>query len=95
MSESFDEQVMAINAQIATLDARKRALLEAQHGRWPQRVTLYAHCREDTLWAIGTQMGLTGAQLEMFAHFTEVALKVEVAEDGSVQILACDGKALQ
>ena len=93
--ESYNEQLMAINAQIDTLEARKRALLETQHPPWPKRVLLYASCREDSLWTMGMQLGLTGARLEMFAHFTQVALTVEVAEEGSVQILACDGKALQ
>lgn len=37
----------------------------------------------------------TGDALRLFVHFEEVRLDVEVAENGRVTILACDGRAVQ
>ena len=62
---------------------------------WPRRLTLYAHCSKETNWEKGETLGLTGEAIQLFVHFEEIALDVEVAEDGMVTILACDGRPVQ
>ena len=59
---------------------------------WPKDVTLYAHCSRETNWKIGGKIGLKDEALRLFVHFDEIALTVSVAEDGTVTVLACNGR---
>ena len=95
MNRSPHVQIKAIDQEIAALTARKAALQAEVDAPWPKRLTLYAHCSKDSLWEQGEQLGLMGETLSLFAHFNEIALDVEVAEDGMVTVLACDGRAVQ
>ena len=95
MNRSPHAQIEAIDQEIAALTARKAALHAQGNAPWPRRVTLYAHCSEDTNWEKGEALGLRGEALSLFIHFEEITLDVEVAEDGMVTILACDGRALE
>ena len=95
MKRSPHAQIAAIDQEIAALTARKAALQARGDAPWPRRLTLYAHCAQESLWEKGEILGLTGETLSLFAHFDEIALDVEVTEDGMVTILACDGWAVQ
>lgn len=95
MNRSPTHEIAEINAEIIRLTARRQALQEAVAAPWPKRLTLYARCSEDSLWEKGQQLGLEGDRLSLFAHFSEVALEVEVAEDGVVTVLTCNGKPMQ
>ena len=95
MSRTPQKQIEAIDQEIAALTARKAALHAQVDAPWPKRLTLYAHCAQESLWEKGEILGLTGETLSLFAHFDEIALDVEVTEDGMVTILACDGWAVQ
>ena len=95
MSESRQQALATIDREIAALAARKQALLVAVSASWPKQVTLYASCDKDSNWKKGEALGLTGEALRLFVHFEEFRLDVEVAQDGMVRILRCDGKALQ
>ena len=92
---AIQAQLTEIDAQIAALTARKKALEVQRVLAWPKRLRLYAHCTKEENWDKGDALGLTDAALRLFVHFDEVALDVEVAENGTVTILACDGHALQ
>ena len=89
MNRSPQAQIEAINQEIAALTARKAALQTERDAPWPRRLTLYAHCSKETNWEKGEALGLTGDALGLFMHFEEIALDVEVAEDGRVTVLAC------
>ena len=95
MNRSPHAQIAAIDQEIAALTARKAAMQTHVDTPWPRRLTLYAHCSAETNWEKGEALGLTGEALSLFMHFEEIALDVEVAEDGTVTILACDGKPVQ
>ena len=95
MSKSLHSQVEAIDQEIAALRARRQALLQVTAPPWPKRLTLYAQIDDAHTWDLGEQIQLTGEALQLFVHFEEVRLDVEVAEDGSVTVLACDGKQLE
>ena len=43
----------------------------------------------------GGALGLTEDAFRLFIHFEEIELTGEVAEDGTVAILRCDGKVVQ
>lgn len=95
MTEPLQRQLDALDQEIAALTARKQALLTTAPAPWPTRVTLYAYCSKESNWDTGETLGLEGEALSRFVHFEEVRLDVEVAEDGMVTVLACDGKAVQ
>ena len=92
MNISTNEAIQRLDQQIAALEARKQALLETQVLPWPKRLTLSAYCSDG--WQAGEGLGLTGEALSLFAHFEEVQLEVDVAEDGTVTVVSCDGKPL-
>ena len=94
MSIAIQQELDDLARQIVQLDARKQLLLEEQKRSWPKRLTLYAYCSKETNWSKGESLGLTGEALQLFVHFEEVPLNVEVGEDGAVTILACDGRAV-
>ena len=79
--------------ELAALQARRQALLQGRAAPWPRRLTLYAYCDKGRNWA-GEALGLTGEALKLFGHFEEVALGVEVGEDGTVTVLTCNGHAV-
>ena len=81
-----------IDKQIAALEAKKQALLVAHDTPWPKRLTVYAYCSDG--WQAGEGLGLTGEALSLFADFDEVQLEVDVAEDGMVTIVSCNGMRL-
>ena len=89
------QQIDAIDQEIAALRARRQALLQVTAAPWPKRLPLYAQIGGTHIWDIGEQILLTGEALRRFVHFAEVRLDVEVAEDGSVTVLACDGQQLE
>ena len=91
MSESVHQRLAAIDREIAALRARRQALLQVAAAPWPKRLPLYAHITDAQTWDIGEQIQLDGDALRRFVHFEEVRLDVEVAEDGEVTVLACDG----
>ena len=95
MAESREQALAGIDREIAALTARKQALLDARAASWPKQVTLYASCDKNHQWDMGEQLGLTGEALRLFIHFAEIALNVEVSEDGRVRVLACDGKTVE
>ena len=95
MNRSPHAQIAGIDQEIAALTARKAALHAQVDAPWPRHLTLYAHCSQETNWEKGETLGLTGEALSLFMHFEEIALEVEVAEDGMVTVLACDGKPVQ
>ena len=90
MSKTIQQQLDDISQQIAQLSIRKETLLNEQRKPWPRRLILYAYCSKDTNWEKGESLWLTGEALQLFVHFEEVRLDVEVAEDGAVTILACE-----
>ena len=94
MTETLHSQVEAIDREIAALRARRQVLLQVAAAPWPKRLPLYAHINHDATWDIGAQIGLTGDALRRFVRFEEVRLDVEVAEDGTVTILVCEGRAV-
>lgn len=95
MNRSPQHEIVALDEEIARLTARKQPLQEVVAAPWPKRLLLYAHCSKETNWEKGKMLGLTGEALQLFVHFEEVALEVEVAEDGMVTVLACDGRPVQ
>ena len=92
MNISTNEAIQRLDQQIAALEARKQALLATQTAPWPKRLTLYAYCSDS--WQAGEGLGLTGEALSRFAQFEEVQLEVDVAEDGIVTVVSCDGQLL-
>ena len=94
MNRSPQAQISILDQEIAVLTARKQALQAQVDIPWPKRLTLYAHCSTETNWEKGEGLGLTGEALQLFVHFEEIALEVEVAEDGTVTIQACDGRVV-
>ena len=94
MKQPIQTQLAEIDAQIVALTARKQALEAQEASPWPKRLTLYAYCSKETNGNKGESLGLTGEALQLFVHFEEVPLNVEVGEDGAVTILACDGRAV-
>ena len=94
MNRSPQAQISTLDQEIAVLTARKQALQAQVDIPWPKRLTLYAHCSTETNWEKGEGLGLTGEALSLFAHFEEIALDVEVAQDGTVTALACDGRGM-
>ena len=94
MSESVHQRLAAIDREIAALRARRQALLQVAAAPWPKRLPLYAHINDAQTWDIGEQIQLDGDALRRFVHFDEVRLDVEVAEDGTVTILVCEGRAV-
>ena len=91
----FPHHIAEIDREIARLLEHKKALQDRAYIPWPKRLTLYAHCSKETNWEKGEQLGLTGEALSFFAYFEKIALEVEVAEDGMVTIVACDGRKLE
>ncbi len=89
MAESRQQTLEAIDREIATLTARKQALLNASAAPWPRQTTLYAYCSNETNWQKGEALGLEGEALSLFAHFEEIRLDVEIAQDGTVTVLRC------
>ena len=83
-----------IDQEIAALTARKQVPNGPRPARWPKRLRLYACCSKDDNYEKGEDLELTGEALRLFAHFEEVSLDVEVAEDGAVTILSCNGHAV-
>ena len=94
MTETLHSQLDAIDQEIAALTVRKQLIQAQVDAPWPKRLMLYAYCSKDTNWEEGEKLGLTGEALSLFAHFEEIALEVEVAADGEVTVLACDGLAV-
>lgn len=95
MNRSPQHEIEAIDEEIDRLVARKQALQKTIAAPWPRRLMLYARCSKETNWEKGTTVGLTGEALNLFVHFEEVALEAEVAEDGIVTVLACNGRPVQ
>ena len=95
MSLTLSQQIKTIDAEIACLQLRKDTL-EAQRAAapWPQQTRIYASLSKDNMWDWGSALGLTGDALALFRHFNEIALDIQVAQDGRVTILACDGRPL-
>lgn len=91
----ISQQIKALDAEIAGLQLRKDAL-EAQRaaGPWPKQTRIYADLSKDDMWDWGSALGLNGKALALFRHFNEIALDIEVAEDGRVTLMACDGRPL-
>ena len=94
MAQSIPTALAEIEAQITALTARKQALKMQADTHWPKRLTLYAYCSSERNLEIGESSGLTGGALSLFVHFEEIELAVEVAEDGAVTILSCNGHAV-
>ena len=92
MNRFPQHQITAIDQEIAALTARKQLIQAQVDTTWPKRLTLYAHCSTETNWEKGEGLGLTGEALQLFVHFEEIELEVEVAQDGTVTVLACDGR---
>lgn len=94
MRQTQRQEIAEIEQEIGFLTARKQVLQEMLTEPWPKRLTLYAHVGEDSLWEKGQALGLQGEGLSLFTHFREVALEVDIAEDGTVTIVSCDGRRL-
>mgnify|MGYP001560328397 FL=1 len=95
MDASRQQELATIDHEIAALEARKQALLNASAAPWPKHVRLYASCDKNHAWEMGEQLGLTAEAVRLFVCFQEVSLDVEVAQDGRVTILGCGGKAVE
>ena len=95
MAEPREQALAGIDREIAALTARKQALLDARAASWPKQVRLYASCDKNHAWEMGEQLGLTAEAVRLFVCFQEVSLDVEVAQDGRVTVLRCDGKAVE
>ena len=95
MSLPLFQQITALDAGIARLQLRKDAL-EAQRpaAPWPRQTRIYASLSKDNMWDWGSALGLTGDALTLFRHFDEIALDIQVAQDGKVTLLACNGRPL-
>ena len=89
MAMAIQAQLAEIDAQLAVLTARKQALEEQGGLAWPKRLRIYAHCDKEANREEGEALGLTGEPLRLFVHFEEIALDVEVGQDGRVTVLAC------
>jgi hypothetical protein len=60
------------------------------------RATIYLHSNKESNWTLGEKLGLTGEALRLFMYAcTEVAVEIEVSQDGSATIVAVDGRSLE
>ncbi len=48
------------------------------------KTTIYASISKESAYEKGKQIGLSGEALEMFKHFNEVELEIEVEDSGIV-----------
>lgn len=48
------------------------------------KTTIYASISKESAYEKGEQIGLSGEALEMFKHFNEVELEIEVEDSGIV-----------
>lgn len=55
---------------------------------WPRRITVYATLGYEYLYERGRDLGLSKKAADYFAHLEEVPLLLDVAEDGSVTMVA-------
>ena len=83
---AIERQFAAFQAQRAQQQARQRA------APWPRRITLYASLSKEANYEQGEKIGLTGEALRLFVHFEEIAIEVEVAQDGHCTVVGCDGR---
>ena len=95
MTPELQQQLDAIDAQIAALTQRKQELEAGASANWPRRITLYAYCSAERTWKKGERLGLTGEALRLFAHFEEIEIEVSVAQDGTAEVVACEGRRLE
>lgn len=59
------------------------------------QVKIFLHANRDMLATKGIQLGLEGEALSMFTYACyEVAVDLDVAEDGQATIVAVDGRKL-
>lgn len=55
---------------------------------WPKKVTVYVHSSKEAMWELGESIGLSEEALGLFKYACcEVALSVEVQENGKARIL--------
>lgn len=88
----LDTQIAAAAAHLTALRRQKAA----QVAPWPKRVTLCVHGSKEENYEDGVALGLEGEALESFMYTTyELRLEYLVAQDGTAQLLTCDGQAVQ
>lgn len=92
MPDPLDTEIAALEQHLSHLYGRRADREATQQMGWPRRATIYAHRAREANLARGEALGLTGEALRRFVHFTEVALDVAVEADGTVTVLACDGR---
>ena len=91
-TDNTTRRLADIAHKMAALEAEQAQLQGVQAAPWPKRTTMYVRWSHERSYDIGKQLGLTGEALETFTYFGyEIALDIEVRQDGSFTYLACDG----
>lgn len=84
-----------LDRQIAALQAQRAALETTEVQPWPKRARLYMYSRRESVFRLGRQLRLSPSACEDLAwNAYEVALEVEIQEDGTYTILTCNGRPL-
>lgn len=97
MSQSiYDSQlarIATLKAELAKEEDRLRNL--PQPPRYPIKTEVYVYGCDETMYEKGQKLGLTQLQLETFFRTAyELALSIEIQEDGSSMLTHVDGVAL-
>ena len=92
MQDDLETQRATIERQLAALQAQQAQRQARQQAPWPRRITLYASLSKEANYEQGEKIGLTGEALRLFVHFEEIAIEVEVAQDGHCTVVGCGGR---
>lgn len=86
------EEIANLKQQLARLQGRNPSIEEATKP-WPKVETVYLHSNKESMRDLGERIGLAEKDIQKFKFlFYEVAIKLEINEDGTYKILEHDLK---
>jgi hypothetical protein len=87
-----------LEKELEVARARVRVLedkIEKRGGEWPRRITMWVNGCKEHAREMGEEIGLEGEAQHDFSYaLYEVEFVLSVNEDGSYEIISCDGKKL-